>query len=266
MDTSHQDESVANGALSKLIKRVMHGRETDAESTQIIKKHPSMRPDLTIIAIGRSPVIIEAKYMHVPEHEVQKKAREHVGEHIHGQPHRIEAAIALCYPNRFGNADDIHEELKKTKDLEYCAVYPKGKRFPTTGWLQGSVCDLADLIHLVDVPMTASEKACDNLIQAINSINSYFINRAIIKMPKIDKIFNLLGLAEDPKDKDLRQKVRQERKRAQAGRMSGAILTNASSSKNASLTLAKKTAKKTSTSSPSINSSANTARARNKRR
>ena len=76
------------------------------------------------------------------------QARKHVGQRIDGQLHKIEAAIALRYPNRIDNADDIDEVLKEAKDLKYCAVYPNKGRFPTTGWLTGSVSNLADLIYL----------------------------------------------------------------------------------------------------------------------
>ena len=159
---------------------------------------------------------------------METESREHVGQRIDGQPHKIEAAIALRYPNRIATVDDIDEELKKTKDLQYCAVYPKGKRFPTTGWLTGSVCDLADLIHLVDVPETAFQKCADDLIGAIDSINeSYFFPVDKTEMSIINKIFKLLGLTENPKDKAESKTKRGKQKRKQAGRMSGAIIANA---------------------------------------
>ena len=158
---------------------------------------------------------------------MEQEARDRLGYHIEDQIHRIEAVIALRYPKDFEFVKDLDEELKKTKDLKYCAVYPKGKRFPTTGWLTGSVCDLADLIHLVDVPETAFEEACDDLIYAFKSVNSHFTDRTRIKMPIINTIFKLLGLTENPKDKELREKERQRKKREQASRMSGAIIVNA---------------------------------------
>ncbi len=176
MDNPHSNETNANKALGNLIKQVMHGRETQAEHTRKLagKGNQGKAPDIVITATGRSPVVIEAKWMHVPENEVQEQARQHVGKRINGQPHPIEAAIALRYPNHFATADDIHEELKTTRELRYCAVYPKGKRFPTTGWLKGSVSDLADLIHLVDVPETAFQQCAKNLEARINEAVSQF--------------------------------------------------------------------------------------------
>ena len=127
----------------------MHGRETDAESAQIIKSHPAMQPDIVITAGGRSPVIIEAEYL--PASNVEEDAYRYFAEpgrnEVLGQPHPIEAVIAVRYPAKLAQASDIGAVLAETHELTYCAVYPKGKRFPTTGWLKGSISDLADLIH-----------------------------------------------------------------------------------------------------------------------
>ena len=72
MEQSHSNETNANKALSDLIKRVMHGRQTRAEATRIIKNHAANRPDIVITAPGRSPVVIEAEYL--PAHDVEEEA------------------------------------------------------------------------------------------------------------------------------------------------------------------------------------------------
>ena len=225
MNQSHSNETNANKALEQLIKRVMHGRNARAEHTSIIKNHADMKPDLTITAQGRSPVIIEAKWMHVPENKVQEQADWYVREkrEVNRQSHPVEAAIALRYPDEFAQADDIDKELEKTRELRYCAVYPNGKRFPTTGWLKGSVSDLADLIHLVDVPETAFDKCAEDLEKSIDEAVSHFPDEVKV----VNKIFQQLGLTEDPKAKDLSELQRRKLKRTQTGRIAGAILANA---------------------------------------
>lgn len=52
MDTFHQDESIANAALARRIKQVMHGRQTRAESTRMIKGNAGLKPDVLITAKG----------------------------------------------------------------------------------------------------------------------------------------------------------------------------------------------------------------------
>ena len=223
MEQSHRDEKVTNGALERRIKQVMHGRNARAERTSIREDKASKQPDITITAPGRSPVVIEAKYMRVQENQVEEQAREHVGKRIGGQTHPIEAGIALRYPDHFAHVDDIHDELKKTDELAYCAVYPKGGRFPKTGWLKGSVRDLADIIHLVDVPESAFDKCAEDLEKSIDEAVSHFPSDVVM----INKVFKLLGLTEDPKAKDLSELQRRKLKRTQTGRIAGAILANA---------------------------------------
>ena len=224
MDTSHSNETNANKALSDLIKRVMHGRETQAEHTRILagKDNAGKAPDIVITAQGRSPVVIEAEYK--PAHEVEKDAKARLGYDIKGQIHHIEAAIALRYPDEFAHVDNIDKALEETDQLEYCAVYPKGKRFPTTGWLEGSVSDLADLIHLVDVPKSAFDKCADDLRKSIDGAVSQFqYSRDILT----NQIFNLLGLVEVLKTKDLSETKKRKEKKIQTGRVAGAIIANA---------------------------------------
>ncbi len=227
MDAPHKNESVANGALSKLIERVMHGRQTDAESTQIIKDHPAMQPDIVITAKGRSPVVIEAEYL--PARNVEEDAYRYFEEpgrnEVLGQPHPIEAAIAVRYPKKLAQAKKIDEVLETTRQLEYCALYPNKGRFPTTGWLKGSVSDLADLIHLVDVPKSAFDKCAKDLRNSIDSAVSVLQFSSAYHLT--DKIFDTLGLAGVVQTKDLPEKERLEHKNTQTRRIVGAIIANA---------------------------------------
>ena len=229
MNPSHQDESIANGALALRIDEVMHDRKIRAEATSTIagKGNAGLKPDVLITATGRSPVIIEAKWMDVPEHLVQEQARTRLRQRVNGQPHPIEAAIALRYPNRLRQADDLDDALKKAKDLKYCAVYPQGKRFPTTGWLKGSVCDLADLIHLVDVPETAFQKCAENLEKNITLAANQIPVPEKLNEGEIHEIFKRLGLTEDRKAKEASQFERRKKKRDQTARIAGAIVVNA---------------------------------------
>ena len=227
MDNPHKHETNANIALAHLIKRVMHGRETDAESTQIIENHPAMQPDIVITAQGRSPVVIEAEYM--PATNVEKDAYRYFEEpglnKVRNQTHPIEAAIAVRYPKKLAQAKKIDEVLETTRQLSYCALYPKGKRFPTTGWLEGSISDLADLIHLVDVPKSAFDKAADDLRDSIDSAVSVLQFSSAYHLT--DQIFNILGLAEVLKTNDLPEKERLKLKNTQTRRIAGAVIANA---------------------------------------
>ena len=74
----------------------------------------------------------------------------------------------LRYPTTVASAYDLHTALANIQ-LSYCVLYEDGTRFPASGWLTGSVTDLADLIRLVSVPRKNVDKAVDTLQAGIDS-------------------------------------------------------------------------------------------------
>ncbi len=178
-----------------------------------------------ITAPGRSPVIIEAEYL--PADNVEIEAYHYFENpgcnEVCRQPCTIEASIAVRYPVNLAQADNIKAVLETTRQLTYWAVYPNDGRFPKTGWIQGSIFDLADLIHLVDVPENAFDKCAKDLEKSIEEAVSEF---EYSKDELINKIFKLLGLTEDPKVKDLSKTKRLKLKRIRTSRIAGDIIAN----------------------------------------
>ena len=85
-----------------------------------------------------------------------------------GRP--IEAAIALRYPEDIREAHDLHVALSSAR-LSYC-VFTEGAedlhRFPESGWLDGDLEDLADMVRLVSVPQRAVDRATTALQEGID--------------------------------------------------------------------------------------------------
>ena len=81
----------------------------------------------------------------------------------------IEAAVALRYPDEIGNARDLPAALSVAR-LSYCVFTENGvaSRFPESGWLDGSVEDLADMVRLVSVPQHAVDRATTTLQEGID--------------------------------------------------------------------------------------------------
>ena len=169
MTTFHQTEPSANNALADLLKPMLPGCQVRSEQTQTIIDHPGQHGDILVTSIGRSPVFVEAEYDPAPEAELDADKRLGVG--VHGEVRTVEAAIALRYPATVANAYDLHETLG-TAALSYAVLHEDGSRFPQSGWLTGSVTDLADLIRLVSVPQKAVDKAADTLQKAIDDATS----------------------------------------------------------------------------------------------
>ncbi len=169
MTTFHQTEPTANNALADLLRPMLPGCQVRSEQTQTIIDHPGQHGDVLVTAIGRSPVFLEAEYDPAPEAELDAGKRLGVG--VHGEPCTVEAAIALRYPVAIAGAYNLHEALAAV-ELSYCVLYEDGSRFPQSGWLTGSVTDLADLVRLVSVPQKAVDKAADTLQKAIDDATS----------------------------------------------------------------------------------------------
>ena len=155
-----QTEPNANNALGDLLRGMMPGCEIRSENTQTFVDHAGRHADVLIAAPGRSPVVVEAEYE--PAAEVEKDASERLGLRVQGEPRTVEAAIAVRYPQAVGEAYDVREALDGCR-LAYYVLYQDGSRFPESGWLDGSVPDLADLVRLVSVPQKAVEQAANTL-------------------------------------------------------------------------------------------------------
>ena len=164
--TPHQIEDITNFALADLLQPMLPGCAVRAERTQTVAGHPGQHPDVLITAAGRSPVVIEAEYD--PGANPEADARPRLGLNIIGETRPVEAAIALRYPDHIATADRPSAALATARML-YCILYESGSRFPESGWLEGGVADLADLIRLVSVPQKAVDAAADDLQQGIDS-------------------------------------------------------------------------------------------------
>ncbi len=139
-----------------------------SENTRAIAGHPVLQPDILITSPGRSPVVIEAEVM--PTANVEQDAKARLGLETTVDGRIIEAAIALRYPASLRRSDDLESDLKEG-NLSYCVFTEETRntftRFPESGWLEGSVEDVADMVRLTSVPQRAVNEAADTLEQGI---------------------------------------------------------------------------------------------------
>ena len=158
-----QTEPNANNALGSLLQDMLPRSQVRSENTQAISGHPGLRPDIIVAAPGRSPVVVEAEYM--PARTVEPEARSRLGLEVATNGRIIEAAIALRYPDSVSEAHNLPAALSSAR-IDYC-VFTEGAtavhRFPESGWLEGAVEDLADMVRLVSVPQRAVNQAAVTL-------------------------------------------------------------------------------------------------------
>ena len=204
----HQTEPNANNALGGLLGKMLPRYNVRSENTQQIVGQPALQPDILVTAPYHSPVAVEAEYM--PAHTAEQDAKSRLGLEVVGTVRHIDAAVALRYPNGVSEAGDLSAAISVAR-LSYCVWYRSGERFPESGWLEGSVEDLADLIKLVSVPQQAVDEAADALEKGIDRAAAILLQLAESRPDIVTSIAGLLGMS----------------KVLQTYRMAGAIVANA---------------------------------------
>ena len=191
MTTAKQIEPNVNNALGNLLKTMMPTCKILSENTRTFPDHPGRHADVLVTATGRSPVTVEAEFEPAPEAE--KDARERLGLKVEGEPRTIEASVAVRYPATLETAYDVPAALAEAT-LSYCVLHEDETRFPETGWLQGSVSDLADLVRLVSVPQKEVDLAADILEDGIKDAASVFQEMAKARPDVCEAIAYLLKM------------------------------------------------------------------------
>ena len=174
---------------------MMPGCEVRSENTQPFPDHPGRHADVLVTAPGRSPVVIEAEFE--PAAEVERDSSERLDLRVQGQPRTVESAIAVRYPHAVEEAYDMREVLSGCI-LSYYVLYQNGNRFPESGWLVGSLTDLADLVRMVSVPQKAVEQAADALEQGIGQAANQLEEMAKLRPNVTPVIARLLGMSDVP--------------------------------------------------------------------
>ena len=167
-----------------------------SEHTRLIVGNLGLQLDNLITAPDRAPVVVEAEYL--PAHSVEPDATARLGLSVVGERNPIEAAIALRYPEDVGYADDLHTALAGA-ELSYALFTKQGEdrgRFPATGWLTGSVADLADLIRLASIPQHAVDAAATALEEGIDRAVTILHDMAETRPAIAVHIAGLLGMAD----------------------------------------------------------------------
>ena len=145
-------EPAFNPDLAKALRK-RHPRWSDrigVEQTNVFSGEPSLRPDIIVRHPGGLPVAVETEY--TPAHTVEADARERLGKTLQKTGDSIEQALAVRIPKALAsvNQNDLEAEIEKAT-LEFCILSgtPEApQRWPETGWLDGSVDDLAASIEL----------------------------------------------------------------------------------------------------------------------
>ena len=188
-------EPSANSELGGLLRGMLSGCRVISENTQLVVGQPGLQLDNLITAPDRAPVVVEAEYEALGTAEGDAGGR--LGRRVVDEIHPIEAAIALRYPDTVRFGDNLRDSLIDAR-LSYAVLYQDGGRFPESGWLHGSVADLADLVSLVSVPQRAVEASTAALEEGIELAVAILDNMHQLRPDTMPTVARLLGMPDVP--------------------------------------------------------------------
>ena len=144
-------EIVINAGLAGALAR-RHPRWTEA--TGVLLGDPSAQPDIVIAHPGGAPVIVETEVS--PARTVEAEARSRLGRYLEATDEVVENTVAVRMPESLRDGRRLLSEVITEAEFEYCLLSLLGEelqpddvvRFPTTGWLEGGIDDLAGFIEL----------------------------------------------------------------------------------------------------------------------
>ena len=101
----------------------------------------------------------------------------------------------------FRQSNDLRTDIKEAK-LSYCVFTEESEgsvsRFPESGWLDGSVEDLADMVRLVSVPQRAVDQAATILQKGIDGAAKHLDQVSETRPAIAADIARLLGMTNVP--------------------------------------------------------------------
>ncbi|MDM8553472.1 hypothetical protein QUF75_01940 [Desulfococcaceae bacterium HSG7] len=135
-------------------------------------KGGNARPDILILEVNVSPVVIETEVL--PATTVEQEAMSRLGQQIRTTGRTILSAIVVRLPKNLRKYQGSHlqNELAITPDLEI-ALYTGNNpsdctRWPQSGWIPGNVADLSILVQLSSVPPDIIDEAADYLVSGVS--------------------------------------------------------------------------------------------------
>ena len=161
------------------------------------------RPDILIEEASQWPVVIEAEKTDHDSAELDAKQR--LGRIVNETRKPVESAIAVVYPPEMADVDgqQLRDALRTTEALEYALLTRTlgggVERLPESGWLKGSLRDLAMLAHRASIPAPRIDRMGVILEQSIEDAAAKFTARHESHQPGSlgADIASLLGQSDD---------------------------------------------------------------------
>ena len=179
-------ESQLNGRIATLLGRMTPRWSVYGENRGAFQGS-QRQPDILVVQPGAQPVVIENEYL--PAHTVEAEARDRLGESLDANvvhaSGRINAAIALRSPTELHDCagqDDVDTMLGRGITLEYALLAGPGgvdfTRFPKSGFIRGSIRDLASFTVYAATPEDAVQRAVTILEEGVQDAAAILLQAA----------------------------------------------------------------------------------------
>ena len=175
------NETQLNGRIATQLDR-MNVRWRALGETHGAFQGSQRQPDILVIPLGGRPVVIENEYLPARTLEAEAIARlgEQLNPAISGVAGEVNAVVALRSPldlQRCGSHDEADALLSGGITLEY-ALYTGGSpeefsRFPSSGFIPGTLKDLANFVSHASIPEEVLQKAIDIFQGGVSSIAAW---------------------------------------------------------------------------------------------
>ena len=168
-------EHTINDALAALLRRTRRawrdGKVVTSEDTGQLKD-TAARPDILVREPNVSPVVIETEVF--PATTVEPEARSRLGAKMRTTGKKILSSVAVRLPERLRETYEsaLPKELSAATDLEmalYTGSSPTtATRWPSAGWMVGTVADLSILTQSASVPPDVIDEAATELVNGVS--------------------------------------------------------------------------------------------------
>lgn len=173
----HTDEKALNALLAQALNERHPQWEASAEQSRVLRDQPAMTPDIIITPIGGGaghPVVLETEYE--PASTVNNDALARIGVVLERSGHTVEQVVAIKIPVQLATVSSVDLPIElNTAKLGYRLVrQPQGTAkatwFPETGWIRGTVDDLAGFCERIALNEHLVDQAANRLEQEIGSV------------------------------------------------------------------------------------------------
>ena len=190
----HQSEDTITIKLVDILEAMRGAWDIEPQNTQTFLDNRK-KPDFTVKEKGRSPVVVEVKIDSANGSNLsgEAQAKQHLGRRLTSYD-VVTTAMAVRFPCRFRNIPnrDLTDEVRRANDLHYVLFNVKSDilqgvhRFPSRGWIRGSVTDIATAIRVGATPISRVEHAAYDLECGVDEAAN-MLEDAIEERPEIGR-------------------------------------------------------------------------------